>query len=245
MESYALTDIGMVRNMNQDFVFASSERVGPLENLFLVADGMGGHRAGDYASRFLVQHLVSCIRQSEGKAPVAVLEKAIRQVNRELYREAVEKEELSGMGTTLVAASTDGSTLYVSNIGDSRLYLVRDGKAYQVTRDHSYVEEMVAAGRMVRGSEEYLSQKNIITRAAGMTERVEADFFEVDLEDGDRILLCSDGLTNMVSNGTIGEISSQEISLRERVEALVRRANENGGRDNITVILADYKEEVG
>ena len=240
MESYALTDIGMVRNMNQDFVFASSERVGPLENLFLVADGMGGHRAGDYASRFLVQHLVSCIRQSEGKAPVAVLEKAIRQVNRELYREAVEKEELSGMGTTLVAASTDGSTLYVSNIGDSRLYLVRDGKAYQVTRDHSYVEEMVAAGRMVRGSEEYLSQKNIITRAAGMTERVEADFFEVDLEDGDRILLCSDGLTNMVSNGTIGEISSQEISLRERVEALVRRANENGGRHNITEILSYY-----
>ena len=176
---------------------------------------------------------------------MSVLEKAIRQVNRELYREAVEKEELMGMGTTLVAATTEGKTLYVSNIGDSRLYLIRRKKAYQVTRDHSYVEEMVAAGRMVRGSQEYLSQKNIITRAAGMTERVEADFFEVDLEDGDKILLCSDGLTNMVDNEKIAEIASAGESLRQRVQRLVDQANENGGRDNITVILADYQEEVG
>ena len=245
MESYALTDIGMARSMNQDFVFATSEKIGPLENLFLVADGMGGHRAGDYASRFLIQHLVACVRTSDGKAAVSVLEKAIRQVNRELYREAVEKEELMGMGTTLVAATTEGKTLYVSNIGDSRLYLIRRKKAYQVTRDHSYVEEMVAAGRMVRGSQEYLSQKNIITRAAGMTERVEADFFEVDLEDGDKILLCSDGLTNMVDNEKIAEIASAGESLRQRVQSLVDQANENGGRDNITVILADYQEEVG
>ena len=166
-------------------------------------------------------------------------------MNRELYREAVEKEELMGMGTTLVAATTEGKTLYVSNIGDSRLYLIRRKKAYQVTRDHSYVEEMVAAGRMIRGSQEYLSQKNIITRAAGMTERVEADFFEVDLEDGDKILLCSDGLTNMVDNEKIAEIASAGESLRQRVQRLVDQANENGGRDNITVILADYQEEVG
>ena len=245
MESYALTDIGMARSMNQDFVFATSEKIGPLENLFLVADGMGGHRAGDYASRFLIQHLVACVRTSDGKAQVSVLEKAIRRVNRELYREAVEKEELMGMGTTLVAATTEGKTLYVSNIGDSRLYLIRRKKAYQVTRDHSYVEEMVAAGRMIRGSQEYLSQKNIITRAAGMTERVEADFFEVDLEDGDKILLCSDGLTNMVDNEKIAEIASAGESLRQRVQRLVDQANENGGRDNITVILADYQEEVG
>ena len=114
-----------------------------------------------------------------------------------------------------------------------------------MTRDHSYVEEMVAAGRMVRGSQEYLSQKNIITRAAGMIERVEADFFEVDLEDGDKILLCSDGLTNMVDNEKIAEIASAGESLRQRVQRLVGQANENGGRDNITVILADYQEEVG
>ena len=245
MESYALTDIGMARSMNQDFVFATSEKIGPLENLFLVADGMGGHLAGDYASRFLIQHIIAGVKASEKRPPVSVLERAIRQGNRELYREAVEKEELSGMGTTLVAATTEGNTLYVSNIGDSRLYLIRGKKAYQVTKDHSYVEEMVAAGRMVRGSEEYLSQKNIITRAAGMTERVEADFFEVDLADGDRILLCSDGLTNMVDNETIAAVSSAPESLRGRVEKLVAKANENGGRDNITVILADYKEEVG
>ncbi len=245
MEAFALTDMGMLRNMNQDFVFASPEPVGPLENLFLVADGMGGHKAGDYASRFLVQNIVDEVRNAEGRAPVAVLEKAIREVNRKLYREAVEKEELSGMGTTLVAAATEGNVLYVANIGDSRLYLIRRGKAYQVTRDHSYVEEMVAAGKMVRGSREYLSQKNIITRAAGMTERVEADFFEVDLEEGDRILLCSDGLTNMVDNEAIAAVVSGSGTLEEKGHRLVELANAGGGRDNITVILADFEKEVG
>ena len=245
MEAYGLTDIGMVRSMNQDFVFASPKKIGPLENLFLVADGMGGHKAGDYASRFMIRRLVRCVKLSDGKTPVAVLGKAIRQVNRELYQEAAKNEEFSGMGTTLVAAATEGATLYVSNIGDSRLYLIRAGKAYQVTRDHSYVEEMVAAGRMERGSREYLSQKNIITRAAGMTERVEADFFEVDLEEGDHILLCSDGLTNMVDDGTIARIASCGECVRARAEKLVNQANENGGRDNITVILADYEKEVG
>ena len=246
MQSCAVTDIGMVRSMNQDFVFASPERIGPLEDLFLVADGMGGHRAGDYASRFLIEYIVKSVKPSDGKAPVAVLERAIRLGNRELYRDAVEKEELSGMGTTLVAASTEGTTLYVANIGDSRLYLVRRGKAYQVTKDHSYVEEMVAAGKMVRGSREYLSQKNIITRAAGMTERVEADFFEVELEEGDTILLCSDGLTNMVDNDAIAKIVSGGGSLEEKGRRLVDTANENGGRDNITVILAELDEkEVG
>lgn len=246
MQSFAVTDIGMVRSMNQDFVFASPERIGPLEDLFLVADGMGGHRAGDYASRFLIEYIVKSVKTSDGKAPVAVLERAIRLGNRELYRDAVEKEELSGMGTTLVAASTEGTTLYVANIGDSRLYLVRRGKAYQVTKDHSYVEEMVAAGKMVRGSREYLSQKNIITRAAGMTERVEADFFEVELEEEDTILLCSDGLTNMVDNDAIAKIVSGGGSLEEKGRRLVDTANENGGRDNITVILAELDEkEVG
>ncbi len=246
MQSFAVTDIGMVRSMNQDFVFASPERIGPLEDLFLVADGMGGHRAGDYASRFLIEYIVKSVKTSDGKAPVAVLERAVRLGKRELYRDAVEKEELSGMGTTLVAASTEGTTLYVANIGDSRLYLVRRGKAYQVTKDHSYVEEMVAAGKMVRGSREYLSQKNIITRAAGMTERVEADFFEVELEEGDTILLCSDGLTNMVDNDAIAKIVSGGGSLEEKGRRLVDAANENGGRDNITVILAELDEkEVG
>lgn len=117
MEAYGLTDIGMVRSMNQDFVFASPKKIGPLENLFLVADGMGGHKAGDYASRFMIRRLVRCVKLSDGKTPVAVLGKAIRQVNRELYQEAAKNEEFSGMGTTLVAAATEGATLYVSNIG--------------------------------------------------------------------------------------------------------------------------------
>ena len=124
MKAYAVTDIGRVRKMNQDALFSSTEAVGPLPNLFLVADGMGGHRAGDFASRYLAEHLPEYIRTSKENEVIAVLKEAIDRVNLELYDLACEKEELSGMGTTLVAATIKDSILYVANIGDSRLYPV-------------------------------------------------------------------------------------------------------------------------
>ena len=237
MEAYALTDIGRVRTMNQDYIYFSPEKVGSLPNLFLVADGMGGHRAGDYASRFAVENLVIYINRAGDGSPVMQLKKGIEAVNGMLYEESLKREELKGMGCTLVAGVVEDNILYVANVGDSRLYLIHGDSIRQVTRDHSYVEEMVAIGQMRRGSEDYNRRKNIITRALGIGREVEPDFFEVDLEGGDYILLCSDGLSNMLEDQSMYEIITGEGSLKEKAALLIEEANRQGGIDNIAVVL--------
>lgn len=239
MEAYALTDIGQVRSMNQDYIYSSPEMVGSLPNLFLVADGMGGHKAGDYASRYTVENLVVYISRAGEGAVVPQLKNGIAEVNKRLYRESLAQEELAGMGCTLVAAVVEDRTLYVANVGDSRLYVVHKGAIRQITRDHSYVEEMVASGQMMRGSADYNRRKNIITRAMGIGREVEPDFFEVDLEDGDYILLCSDGLSNMLDDENMHRIITGEGSLKDKASCLIEEANRQGGVDNIAVVLVN------
>ena len=239
MKAWAVTNVGRIRKINQDYIFASPEPVGTLPNLYIVADGMGGHKAGDYASRFLVENLVQYVKEAKESGEVAILKDGISQVNRRLYQEAEDNEDLSGMGSTLVAASINGDELSVANVGDSRMYLIRDGKASQITRDHSFVEEMVLLGRMERGSEDYQRNKNIITRAVGTHPDVKADFFEIQLEQGDLLLMCSDGLTNMVADEQIADIVFSDGNLKEKAQALIDTANQQGGRDNIAVILID------
>ena len=239
MKAFARTDRGMMRPSNQDSLYASTVPVGHMPNLFMVADGMGGHLAGDYASSYLVNHLVEEIDNSRDEECARIISGTISDVNEEIYRLSSENAEYSGMGSTLVAAWVSDGVLYAANIGDSRLYLIRDGHAIQVTRDHSYVEEMVERGRMRRGSAEYERSKNIITRAVGIDSEVSADFFEVALKPGDRFLLCSDGLSNMVGNEEIGRIAGADGDLSELTQKLINKANRNGGRDNISVVLAD------
>lgn len=242
MQISAYTDTGRVRSTNQDYIYASQQKTGPLPNLLLLADGMGGANAGDFASRFLVEKLVAYInRQPDGESEILVLNKGISEVNKRLYKESLKDPSFEGMGTTMVAATVSDGTLYVANIGDSRLYLIRGG-LIQVTKDHSYVEEMVSLGLLNRGSKDYQRKKNYITRAIGTEPEVEPDFFEVSLHKGDKILLCSDGLSNMVSDKEIYSIVSGEGSLSEKAWNLLCRANENGGKDNISVILADPAE---
>ena len=238
MKACAQTDRGRTRSMNQDFVYASLQPVGDLPNLFLVADGMGGHQAGDYASRYIVEKLSAYLRQARGTQIVSLLREGIQKANHMLYSESMNRTELRGMGTTLVAAVIDGDTMYVANVGDSRLYLVRDCLK-QVTRDHSFVEEMVSLGKLERGSRDYRDQKNIITRAVGMEDRLEIDFFEVGLEPGDYVLMCSAGLSNMLEDAELEEIICSDLSLEEKTEKLITVANDNGGRDNISVILIE------
>lgn len=247
MKAYAVTDIGRVRQNNQDVTFASTEPVGLLPNLFLVADGMGGHQAGDFASRYLVDHLTEYIKNCGTGEAVSALRGGIEKVNTELFRLSCEKEELSGMGTTLVAAVIENSTLYVANVGDSRLYVIERSGIRQITRDHSFVEEMVSKGQMNRGSREYLDHKNVLTKAVGIESTVKADFFEVPLERGDYVLLCSDGLTNMVDNSAIFRFVLLPGTLHMKVKTLVALANQNGGTDNISVVLVDpqIREEEG
>ena len=230
MQAYAITDVGVRRATNQDYIFASTKKVGSLDNLFILADGMGGHNAGDFASRYLVEHLVEFFGKSQPDKDVhSILKEGIRQVNRSLYQEASQGASLQGTGSTLVLATVRGDVLYVGNIGDSRLYLLRDSLE-QITKDHSYVEELVALGKMKRGSRDYEEKKNIITRAVGTGEDVDIDLFA---------LMCSDGLSNMVDEFELEYIIRTEESLQEKAETLVQAANRNGGLDNISVILID------
>lgn len=245
MKTFSMTDVGRRRDANQDYMYTSETAVGNLPNLFLVADGMGGHAAGDYASRFTVEKITESVGCSELTEPVAVMKQAIAYANGLLLEEARADVEKQGMGTTLVAATVVDGRLYASNVGDSRLYVVNQEKITQITRDHSLVEEMVRLGEMDKEDAKDHPDKNIITRAVGVLPEVSADFFELELEPGDMILMCSDGLTNMVRDEEIRQIILGQRDIVEKAEKLVETANRNGGRDNITVVLIEpFSDEV-
>lgn len=242
MKSYSITDVGRVRSQNQDYVFASDTAVGRLANLFVVADGMGGHKAGDRASSSAVAVFVSNVKKSKDRNPVNIMRKALEKANANVYKEANSSKALRGMGTTIVSATIDKDTLYVANIGDSRLYLIRGNEIRQITRDHSLVEEMIRVGGITREEGRFHPDRNVITRAVGVRENVEADFFDEIVEEDDILLLCSDGLSNMVEDEEIKEIINNAPELESAANRLVKKANENGGRDNITVLLAKVNE---
>jgi len=243
MKAYSMTDIGQKRTVNQDYVFSSLEPVGNLPNLFIVADGMGGHQAGDFASRYAVEQLVLLVKESTDTHPIAIMNKTISQVNTMIIEKSLHEPDLYGMGTTLVMAALVEQMLYVANIGDSRLYVIND-TILQITKDHSLVEEMVAKGELTRDSEGYYSKKNIITRAIGGALEVTADFFELEVGKGDYIVMCTDGLTNMVSDNEIEQIMHSAESLQQKAEQLIALANANGGRDNIAVVLIQSESGV-
>ncbi|MCM1136933.1 MAG: Stp1/IreP family PP2C-type Ser/Thr phosphatase [Clostridium sp.] len=238
LQSFSVTDIGKKRKLNQDVVYASEEPVGNLPNIFIVADGMGGHKAGDYASKCAAETIVREIRGSFEKNPVRILGKAIRLANDQVRRRAKEDERLQGMGTTVVAATCIGRYLQVANVGDSRLYIVGDD-IRQITRDHSLVEEMVQVGSIDREAARKHPDKNIITRAVGALDTLEIDFFNEELKEGDLVLMCSDGLTNMLEDEEIKNILKERVSIKEKAGKLIEAANNNGGMDNIAVILID------
>lgn len=239
MKFYAITDIGRKRELNEDYIYTSGQPIGALPNLFIVADGMGGHKAGDYASMHTVDRFVEVIRElGEEHGVQDAINEAVTAANAYIYQRSRENSNLSGMGTTLVLTSCIGNEAIVANIGDSRLYLVNDAMT-QITRDHSLVEEMVTLGGIDREMARNHPDKNIITRAVGVKEKVAADFFEVDLTKGDKLLLCSDGLTNMLRDEEIYQIIQDNKELEQAAKALVDAANENGGRDNIAVVLVE------
>lgn len=238
MKKCSLTDIGMRREMNQDYFYSSEEPVGSLPNLFVVADGMGGHNAGEFASRYAVETMVNTAKNTEKTDMIGILTECVSNANASLWAYAGAHDEMRGMGTTLVAAVLDGRRLVTVNVGDSRLYVIGDG-IRQITEDHSLVQEMVRMGEMDRESARTHPDRNIITRAVGADRKVQTDVFETVLEPGDRILLCSDGLTNMVEDQRILQVMNGEGDLTSKTESLVELANRNGGKDNITVITIE------
>ncbi len=245
MKVFSATDVGKIRSMNQDYMFTSEDPVGNLPNLFVVADGMGGHKAGDFASHYGVSVMVETIRKDENFNPVKIIRSGIMAANREILKSAMENQNMAGMGTTMVAASVVGDYLYVANVGDSRLYLI-DENIKQISQDHSLIAEMVRLGELEPEEAKHHPDKNIITRAVGTEENVEIDFFDLKLEAGQWFLMCSDGLSNMVEDEEILRIvgeSSKEG--KDPSLALVEQANLNGGKDNIAVIAVQpFSDEV-
>ena len=236
MKSYSLTDVGVVRKVNQDYVYTSDKPVGHLPNLFVVADGMGGHRAGDYASKYTVEVLERELKRSDEEDVERALIQAVKVANHELIREAGTDEHLKGMGTTIVVATIINQMMYFANVGDSRLYLINQG-ILQLTKDHSLVEEMVRLGGIKPEEAKHHPDKNIITRAIGAKEDVEVDFYEHRLKKGDIILMCTDGLSNMVEDEELFHIVQGARDVVEAAEMLVETAKENGGMDNIGIVL--------
>ena len=236
MHSSGKTDIGSKRTNNQDSIYFSDVPVGPLPNLYIVADGMGGHRAGDKASRMAIDLAVDFVKKSTIENPIAVLKRAMIFANNEIYKAANKEVDYSGMGTTMVAAVAKDGMLYVANIGDSRLYAINE-EITQITMDHSLVEELIRNGELERKKGRNHPEKNIITKAMGSREEVLPDFFEIEIKPNDKYLLCSDGLSNMVENDEIRDIVIENYSLDDIAQALVNRANYYGGTDNISVVI--------
>ena len=238
MEYFSKTDIGRKREVNQDYVFATDQPIGNIPNLLIVADGMGGHKAGDFASKYTTESVVESLKQSTVSGPQAMFEEAISKANTEIIELAASDVNLEGMGTTLVVATVIEHTLYFANVGDSRLYVIGD-EIKQLSKDHSLVEEMVRLGGINEDEAKHHPDKNIITRAIGAKLDVEIDFFEYRIVEGDIILMCTDGLSNMVGDDRIYEILKGEDT-EDKAQVLVDEANANGGRDNIAVIVIDF-----
>lgn len=244
MKAYGTTDKGKTRELNQDYIFSSDEPVGLLPNLYIVADGMGGYNAGDFASRCSVESFVEQVKKSQQLTVISTMTEALKVANATVLQHAKEKEELSGMGTTFVAATVFPDRVYVMNVGDSRLYLLGNDMK-QITVDHSYVEEMIRKGEIQRKDARIHPKKNVITRAVGVEDEIDADFYEVETENGDAFLLmCTDGLTNMVEDEEIRHIIMRYADAPgQGTRELIKRANECGGKDNISVIIISLKQD--
>ena len=244
MEINFQTDIGRKRNTNQDFAGVFENKAGI--SLAVLADGMGGHQAGDIASQMAVNHLGERWSESEiteGDKAAQWLIQVIQEENELIYEKGQSVPEYAGMGTTIVSAVLLDQSFVLANIGDSRAYLVRDQMMTQLTEDHSLVNELVKSGEITREMAINHPRKNVLTRSLGMPKTVEVDVTNHAIEEGDYLLLCSDGLTNMVSEEMIQTVLISEIALQEKVATLISLANEAGGVDNITVLAIHFNKK--
>lgn len=231
---FGKSDIGKKRSNNQD-----SFLVAPQLSLFAVADGMGGHSGGEVASSLAVKTLEKVFQEPSPTAVERRLVEAAHLANQVIYEHAHKEPGLKGMGTTLTAAALEWPWLYVAQVGDSRCYLYRDQELYQITEDHSQYYELLRAG-MIQEIEDFGVQKNVITRSVGYERHVEVDLYSRKVERGDRYLLCSDGLTGMVTHDQITQVL-QNFDPAQATQNLVDLANLKGGEDNISVIVFDVE----
>jgi serine/threonine protein phosphatase PrpC len=243
LASFGNTSVGKVRKRNEDAYSVSN-------NFTIVADGMGGHKAGDIAARMAIDAVGAFISDSSQTISskdeaVYLIRMAFEKANRKVFAEGLTHEHEKGMGTTLVAAWLVDNHVIVANVGDSRCYHIRDGFMKQITNDHSWIAEQMKAGVIMPDeASTFVRFKNVITRSIGFKEDLIVDSFEISVKPGDIFALCSDGLTNMVTDEQLGAIGGDRtISLEDRVTKIIELANANGGMDNITVVLSEVRQD--
>ena len=242
MKIVAKTDIGLVRTSNQDS-YAAGELPGSVA-WAVVCDGMGGAAGGNYASSMAVKLISERISASyrQGMSDNSIknmLTSAIIAANISVYEKGQSDSELTGMGTTVVVAMIVDEAVYVAHVGDSRAYILSDGKLTQLTKDHSFVQEMVDSGKLSVDEAKDDPRKNLITRALGVNDDIRVDFCQEFISENEVLILCTDGLTNYVDTQEIYELTNDN-KFYEYAERLVNRANENGGGDNVTVVTMSY-----
>ena len=229
----ASTDIGQVREGNEDSYLV-------IEPLYAVADGMGGHRGGEVASSLALETVQGMFERREGS-----LAEQVAEANRAVFDRSQNDRSVSGMGTTLTAAQVDGNRVHLVHVGDSRAYLLRGGELTQITEDHTLVHRMVMEGEITPEEAETHPHRSILTRALGVDQTIQVDEGDIEVVPGDRILLCTDGLTGMVPEGQIREILLETPDPQEAVEKLVKVANRAGGIDNITAMILEFGDDGG
>lgn len=242
------SDKGRVREQNEDACL-----ILPVQQVYVVADGVGGNNSGEYASKMAVSCVADFIRENHfadvkgDNELAALLRKCIREVNRTIYQTSMELPESRGMATTLVLCFIREERAYFVNIGDSRAYIKRGSSIFQVTEDHSYVNTLLKLGVITRDEAKDHARGNIITRAIGAEASVQGDLYQTDLEDGDVIILCTDGLHNELSEDMMTKIIEANTagldSMNKMASDLVSAANDAGGRDNVTVICLKNRRE--
>lgn len=237
-----LSDIGLVRENNQDSFFVSKDLEFPL---FIVADGMGGHKAGEIASNMAVStikniFLINKENLNSEEEIVSTIKEAIEKANHKIYQKSKENLEYEGMGTTVTIAYIFKNEIYIGHVGDSRAYYVDDNNIVQITEDHSLVNELIKNGSITKDQGKNHPQRNIITRAIGTSNDIKADIHTMEYKENDKLIICSDGLTNMLNEDKIIEVVNGDGDIMEKCEKLVLNAKRNGGLDNITVVMIKF-----
>ena len=242
-----LTDKGISREQNQDAIFFTKDKIGPLPNLFIVADGMGGHNAGEVASNLAIQFFSEYIRDFPAQEFVQqgdfldLLVTAARKTNTKVFQHAQKDADFTGMGTTLTAGVITAEKALFIHVGDSRAYAIAKHNIAQITTDHTYIQEMIQTGQLTQDEAETHPNRHVLTRALGSQADIEVDGLIMELAAWENILICSDGLSNMLTDFEIMQVVNREGYVEHRTSALVELANANGGKDNISAVLIDIK----
>lgn len=229
------TDVGNVRKLNEDYVdYFIDNKFG----IFIVADGMGGHNAGEIASRLVVEDVISFIKKNYGiLEKECLLKSAIEEANYNIFMDSLKQEALSGMGTTITACLVTDDLVQVANVGDSSCLAIKANIIKKITKDHSLVQELLDSGSITENEAKNHPRKNVITRAIGTSSKVEVDIFTIKKTDFDSLVLCSDGLTNELTSEEILNNIKSSSSYREAADNLILAAKERHGKDNITVLI--------